>query len=110
MALDAGEGFQVSLQEVLSHQQFLRETLKPEVWEKLEHEASETLREAEAHRTSLRESKEVVSTHVSLLNSLKLMNHFVSLIQGAEGEQSRRWSGSCRADVSRGATTEKALK
>lgn len=72
MTLEAGERFQLSLQEDLSHQQFLTETLKPELLQKLQEDASETLREAEAHRASLKDSLKVFYVHLSLLNSLKL--------------------------------------
>lgn len=70
MALEAGGKFQDSLQEVLSHQQFFTETLEPVVLEKLQEDASEALREAEAHRTSLKESIEVFYIDVTLLNGL----------------------------------------
>lgn len=71
MTLETGGRVQVNLQEVLSHQQFLTETLKPELLEKLQEDASETLREAEAHRASLEDSLKVFYLHLSLLNSLK---------------------------------------
>lgn len=67
MALEAGEKFQGSLREVLSHQQLFTETLKPVLLQKLEKDASEALREAEAHRASLKESIKVFI--LSSLNS-----------------------------------------
>lgn len=57
--MEAGEVVRVSLQEVLSHQQFLKETLTSALLEKLEKNASDALREAEAHRASLKESLKV---------------------------------------------------
>lgn len=71
MALEAGEKIQGSLQEVLSHQQFFTETLKPVLLEKLQKDASEALREADAHRTSLTESIKVFYNDDTLLNALK---------------------------------------
>lgn len=59
MALEEGEKVQGRLQEVLSHQQFFTDTLKPALWEKLQKDASEALGEAEARRTSLTESLKV---------------------------------------------------
>lgn len=78
MALEAGEELQGSLQEALSHQQFFTESLKPVLLEKLQKDASEALREAEAHRTSLKESIKVFYIGVALLNGLK-GSHFVSV-------------------------------
>lgn len=77
MALEAGEQLQGSLQEALSRQQFFTESLKPVLLEKLQKDASEALREAEAHRTSLQESIKVFYIDVALLNGLKGSN-FVS--------------------------------
>lgn len=79
MTLAAGEKVQVGLQEELSHQQFLKETLTSALLEKLEKNASEALREAEAHRTSLKESLKVFYIYDSLLITLKLSCNFVSL-------------------------------
>lgn len=79
MTLAAGEKVQVGLQEALSHQQFLKETLTSALLEKLEKNASEALREAEAHRTSLKESLKVFYIYDSLLITLKLSCNFVSL-------------------------------
>lgn len=79
MTLEAGEKVQASLQEGLSHQQFLKETLSSELLEKLEKNASDALREAEAHRTSLKESLKVFDFDDSLFNTWKLSANFVSL-------------------------------
>lgn len=79
MTLEAGEKVQVSLQEGLSHQQFLKETLTSALLEKLEKNASDALREAEARRTSLKESLKVFCIDESLLITLKLSSNFVSL-------------------------------
>lgn len=59
MAVEAGERFQGRLQEALSQQQLFTQTLSPALLEKLQEDASEALREAEAHRTSLQESLKV---------------------------------------------------
>lgn len=74
MALEAGEKVQGSLQEVLSHQQFFKDTLKPVLLEKLQKDASEALREAEARRTSLTERIKVFYTDATLLNGLTRSN------------------------------------
>lgn len=78
MTLEAGEKVQVSLQEGLSHQQFLKETLASALLEKLEKNASDALREAEAQRTSLKESLKVFYIDDSLLNTSELSSNFVS--------------------------------
>ncbi|CAB1456440.1 unnamed protein product [Pleuronectes platessa] len=56
VTLEEGEKLQVGLREALSHQQFLKECLTPVVFEKLEKDGSETLREADARRGSLTQS------------------------------------------------------
>lgn len=79
MTLEDGEKVQVGLQEALSHQQFLTDTLNSALLETLKEKASEALGEAEALRTSLRESLKVFYIGVSLSNSLKLSSNFVFL-------------------------------
>lgn len=59
MKLEDGEKLQVSLQEVLSHQEFLTDCLTPDLFEKLKKEVSETLKEADAHKASLNQSLKV---------------------------------------------------
>lgn len=79
MTLEEGEKVQVGLQEALSHQQFLTDTLNSALLETLKEKASEALGEAEALRTSLREGLKVFYIGVSLSNSLKLSSNFVFL-------------------------------
>lgn len=88
MTLEEGEKVQVGLQEALSHQ-FLTDTLNSAVLETLKGKASEALGEAEAQRTSLRESLKVFYIGVSLLNSLKLSSNFVFLYSKDLGESNK---------------------
>lgn len=98
MTLEEGEKIQVGLQEALSHQQFLTDTLNSALLETLKEKASEALGEAEAQRTSLRESLKVFYIGVSLLNSLKLSSNFVFLYSKDLGESDK--------DVARGNAEE----
>ncbi|XP_071368199.1 nesprin-2-like [Centroberyx affinis] len=56
VALEEGEKMRLSLREALSHQQFLLDSLKPELLERLEKESSETLKEADTQTASLSQS------------------------------------------------------
>lgn len=51
----------MSLQEALSHRQFLTECLMPELFEKLEKEASEALKESEEQKALVAKSVEVIA-------------------------------------------------
>ena len=53
-ALQEGEKRRLGLQEALSHHVFLADCLKAEQTQRLEREASETLRETETHTASLK--------------------------------------------------------
>ncbi len=70
-----GAKLQDSLQEALSHQQFLKDSLMPVLFEKLEREGSETLREADVQRTSLSQRLKVFKTcsinHMSYIRKKK---------------------------------------
>lgn len=59
MTLEEGEKLQVNLREALSHQQFLTDCLMPVLFEKLEREGSEMLREADTHKASLHQALKV---------------------------------------------------
>ena len=59
MTLEEGEKLQASLQEALSHKQFLKDCLMPVLIEKLEKEGSETLKEADKLKASLSQSLKV---------------------------------------------------
>lgn len=72
MTLEDGEKLQASLEEVLSHQEFLTDCLTPDSFEKLKKEVSETLRAADVHRASLNRSLKVFQ--LLLLLSLLHMN------------------------------------
>ncbi|XP_075344165.1 uncharacterized protein LOC142402517 [Odontesthes bonariensis] len=58
--LEEGEMLLNSLQEALSHQQFLTACLTPDWFEKLQKESSETLREVDLHKASLKQSLKVL--------------------------------------------------
>ncbi|CAG5866901.1 unnamed protein product [Menidia menidia] len=53
--LEEGEKLMNTLQEVLSHQQFLTACLEPECFERLQKEKSEILRELDLHKANLRQ-------------------------------------------------------
>ncbi|XP_068608266.1 nesprin-2-like [Brachionichthys hirsutus] len=53
VALEEGEKLRVSLQDVLSHRLFLKDCLMPVLFDKLDQDGSETLREVQAHMASL---------------------------------------------------------
>ncbi|KAF7642841.1 hypothetical protein LDENG_00249780, partial [Lucifuga dentata] len=53
VALEEGEKIKLSLQEALSHQQFLTDCLTSDVLERLQRESSDALREADKHAASL---------------------------------------------------------
>lgn len=70
MTLEEGENLQTSLQEALSHWQFLTDCLMPDLFEKLEKEGSETLKETGIHKALITKGLKVILSCWKIINIL----------------------------------------